>query len=453
MIPISSAFRQKIDASSRYMIAEITLVMRDDAGNIAHTVVLTDEEISSFDLLEEITSNEELPFGGVSANEFAFSLDNIDKRFTPSNASGPYYGYLKPGVEVIARLGLEVATDVFEYVPLGIFYVAEWRAPSQDVTASITAYDKLFNLLEEPVPMLRVVENTTIKNLFTDLFLALDFTLPNILVDNRLNIPVPFGFAASGTVKDALDKLSEAGMCTVAITRSNQVAITSSIHTDSSSLEWTDDNQVITIDNPEKFNAIYGALSVAIHEPSLRRSSDLVSLSNLDLASGSVTLEKTQFSKMPVVTVESASLNNTKGSFVEEFNYGSDNMTILLNNPLTVKEVVTVVVKGVYCLFTKRELITNIPSINTKKQLNIDNDLIQTAAHAQKVTDVLLRYMTDPFALYEADARGNPALTTGDVITLSSEVDAISPTAIRIFRSTLRYDGSIEASIVGRKVI
>lgn len=422
-----------------------------NAGLIT-SLVLTDEELVDLELLEEVTSDEALPYGGVSSNELAFSVDNLKSYFSPAFLQGPLAGLIGPGVVVQGYLGLEVSPLSFEYVPLGTFMVAEWRAPSQGVDAAITAYDRLYDLNQEPVPMLRMERNTTVAKLFGKLFISLGIPSEEFEIDNNINAIIPYGYVPQGTVGEALNYLCQAGLCRVRIARNNKIIVSSRDITKKATVRWTDEKQILAIDNPEKLNAIFGRVSVSINEPSLRRSTDLASMSNIGIPPGAVHLENAEFSKNPVMLVESVNINKVDKIQVGTAAYGTHHLSVTMGNQSSAIEFVSVSVQGIYCDFIKRELVKEIPSAKMKKQLTISNDLIQTATHAQTIMNTILPTVADTFSMFEMDVRGNPALELGDIINFTAPTIKVSDEYIEVFRIVLRYDGSIDGVISGRKI-
>jgi hypothetical protein len=421
-------------------------------AGIIDTLVLTDNEITDYELLEELTSDESLPFGGVSSNEFSFNINNPMFLFTPANSKGPLAGLLVPGAIINAYFGLEGVSNTFEYVPLGKYTISEWRAPSQGVDASVVGYDRLFDLSEEPVPMLRLEENTTVAELFIRLFIALGIPADEFEIDSNIISKIPYGFVPQGEVSDALKILSQAGMCRVSVNRLNKIIVKSFSPQKISNVDWTDNEQIVNIENPEKFNSLYGKVSVSINVPSLRRTNDLASVNDLEIPSGTSIFERAEFSKSPVLIIDDVALLNTKGSVLGEISYGTHHINIEIINSTASPEINSLLVKGVYCSFVKREFIEEANPKN-KKQLNVNNELIQTDAHAILIASSIIPYISDPFPFFELEIRGNPSLELGDIVKLNVSAANIEDVYIEIYRSTLRYSGAIEGSIVGRRVI
>lgn len=75
----------------------------------------------------------------LSKNAIEFEVDNSDGRWNPLNPSGmSKYLYERQTVKV--RYGLDTINGV-EWIPGGTFYLSEWRAPSNGISATFVARD------------------------------------------------------------------------------------------------------------------------------------------------------------------------------------------------------------------------------------------------------------------------------------------------------------------------
>lgn len=113
-------------------------------ASLGHILTLTKNEILSF-------SHEqygELNSGELPKNSVTFSLDNIDGRWNPSNPVG-MEKYLSERQKVIVRYGMDVNGSV-EWIDAGMFYLSEWRAPSNGLEATFVARDVFEYLLNTP---------------------------------------------------------------------------------------------------------------------------------------------------------------------------------------------------------------------------------------------------------------------------------------------------------------
>lgn len=75
-------------------------------------------------------------------NEIQFSLDNVNGEYDPYNEQG-MAKYLMSRQEVKARYGLKLDDGSVEWIPGGTFYLSEWYAKQNGLTADFTARDLL----------------------------------------------------------------------------------------------------------------------------------------------------------------------------------------------------------------------------------------------------------------------------------------------------------------------
>lgn len=74
--------------------------------------------------------------------EINFSIDNIDGEYNPNNTEG-ISKYLTERQEVKARYGLRLDDGSVEWIDGGTFYLSEWYAKQNGITADFTARDLL----------------------------------------------------------------------------------------------------------------------------------------------------------------------------------------------------------------------------------------------------------------------------------------------------------------------
>ena len=74
--------------------------------------------------------------------EIKFSIDNVDGEYNPHNPEG-MAKYLMERQEVKARYGLKLDDGSIEWIPGGTFYLSEWYAKQNGITADFTARDLL----------------------------------------------------------------------------------------------------------------------------------------------------------------------------------------------------------------------------------------------------------------------------------------------------------------------
>ena len=75
-------------------------------------------------------------------NEIKFSIDNVDGEYNPFNEQG-MAKYLNERQEIKARYGLKMSDGSVEWINGGTFYLSEWYAKQNGLTADFTARDLL----------------------------------------------------------------------------------------------------------------------------------------------------------------------------------------------------------------------------------------------------------------------------------------------------------------------
>ena len=75
-------------------------------------------------------------------NEIKFSLDNVDGNYNPYNPNG-IAKYLMERQAIKVRYGLKMDDKSVEWIKGGTFYLSEWYARQNDITAEFTARDVL----------------------------------------------------------------------------------------------------------------------------------------------------------------------------------------------------------------------------------------------------------------------------------------------------------------------
>lgn len=115
---------------------------RIDSVMFGQCIVFTKNEIVSY-------SHEQSgsPLGTeLSKNAIEFEVDNSDGRWNLLNPTG-MGKYLYDQQRVTVRYGLETVNGV-EWVQAGVFYLSEWKAPVNGITASFAARDAIGFMLE-----------------------------------------------------------------------------------------------------------------------------------------------------------------------------------------------------------------------------------------------------------------------------------------------------------------
>lgn len=451
MIDTSAAYKAAISADARRMVPKVEVYFD---GDTQPATTFQGEDVVSINLLEESRAVSNNPLGLVSANEVTISFDNSNRDFTPTNPAGAYYGKLKPNVKVVPYLGLVLPDTSIEYIPLGVFRTGDWSSPSSSVEATVTCYDRLYLIGDQDVPMLPVKQGTTIGEMFVDLFTALGLTSAEYNIDASLNQAVAIGWLPKGKVRNALQVLAVAGNCSVTADRYGVIRVRSNFVTGTSVETWTDNNQVITAENPQKYLDCYSKVNVNYYQPYIKPSDSLLKIENLTIPNGGIKLVDVAFTAGPVAVVDQVRLIGAKNADISSIQFGAWTTTIAISNTAEAESVTLEIIGRIVDSMISTYKIQDDEAIDSfgDKTFPVKNYLIQNLNVAKNYAVELLQYVKDPLANITVTARGNPALEIGDVIEIQNPTDKIGTVDIVPYRFGLNYDGALNAKLEARKV-
>lgn len=166
----------------------------------------TGEKLISLKVVEEM----DLLASTVPSNELSFTLDNSDQYFNILNPDG-VYRFIVPNQEMRAELGLLIGESKYEWIPMGKYYLSDWKVEEGAMTSTFTGHD-LFTQLD----LIDIQPSTVPTNLYT---LAQNvFSQAGVedykLDDTLKNIPTT-GFTDVTKARQALQYIAIAGECVV----------------------------------------------------------------------------------------------------------------------------------------------------------------------------------------------------------------------------------------------
>lgn len=185
-----------------------------DAGIV---LTYTDDNLIRCSLAEEIdpiASNVVIP-------EFEFTVDNSGKEFDILNPSG-IYASLQLRQRIYAEIGLNL-TGRTEYVPLGLFYLSEWRADTGALTATFRGRSKL-DLLD--ATNYEQLTPQTSYNLYTMAVAVLTAAgISNYSIDTALQSISTNGLIQKTSCREVLQAIAIAAQATIRVTRDDVLRI------------------------------------------------------------------------------------------------------------------------------------------------------------------------------------------------------------------------------------
>lgn len=255
-----------------------------DAGIV---LVYTNEELIRFNLAEEmdpIASNLVIP-------EFEFTVDNSSSEFDPLNPSG-IYASLQLRQRIFGEIGLNLS-DRVEWVPLGLFYLSEWRSDQGGMTATFRGRSKLDLLESNYFEQLTPQTGYSLGTMAIQVLSAAG--IGNYSIDPALLSISTNGLIKKSTCREVLQLIAIAAQATIRITRDDVLRI-----------ETTRANSVAGTVTFDEY----------LEEPQIDQGKQVHSgtvsyFTTLDTATGSVTVTDSNVSNGEVITLDSNTLINT----------------------------------------------------------------------------------------------------------------------------------------------
>jgi len=446
----SQDYRDAIQADVRQFVPRVEIFF-DGEGE--PPLVLNGDEVIAISMLEEAKSDEQVAAGFVTSNEMRLVMENSDRRFSPVNKASPYYDKIRPAVKIKPYLGIVLPDDSVEELPLGVFWTDDWQAPAGSLEATAVCYDRLYDLMAQDVPMLPVMPNTTIGEMFARLFRALGLEDEEFMIGPRLDIPVRLGWFPRGKVGQALNLLSVAGSCSVVANRVGVIEVRSTFGLGLPTVSWTDNDMVISTHNPQKYREVFSCVSIEYAIPYVDESDEVLRINRFELPNGVTRFDNVAFRQSPVANVESVEIIGTTEAYINDFEYGATSMNLEIVNPDEAHEV-EIRVTGRPVGVNESVLSLEDPEAVAefgKKTLEIENFLIQSRRLARTYARAFVEYVKNPRTTFDIESRGDPSIGVNDYVQIVNPSDKIdTAVVVRPMRINLDFDGALRARIDAR---
>ena len=443
---VSEEFINAVNAPTRTWLIEVRVYFH---GEDEEPTIFGVDDVVSFDLLEELVTNESNFLGTISANELSLELSNVDRRFTPTNVDSEYHNLLVPGVKVEPFLGLKYTTvDGIreEYVGLGTFWSDDWDADSNAMEVDTTCYDRMYFTGQQYVPGLRVQENITAKQLFELLFESMD--IEDYIVEGLDDVEVT-GWIPQGKLKDVLQELAQ-GIAYVDVTRTGKfrvrpLSIIQGTLPPVATLKDTE--QITSAKVPVRYKEMYQKINVKQHRVGLGEKQEVLSLEGeLEQHGGTEEIEEATFDEDVTAKVDSVQLLSEQELELQDLaihSWGVD-AVIKNNNPEPAEFNLSII--GTPLKVTTRSFKTVNEELTeySDKELVVDNHLVQTKDTAKQIRDILSKITSNKTNVVDVELRGNPAIAVGNTVLITDPSDKLKDETAILMQRRLSYDGGIE---------
>lgn len=410
---------------------------------ITSTQHYSEEDLMSFDLLEELTYEDDIQaLGGVSANELSAVLNNTNKDFYFNNEKSLVAKQLKKNRKVVAWLGAEVVPGSIEWYKLGVFWTYNWEVPVGSLTARLVAFDTLGLLNTLPYENHQVYSNKSIGYMAEAILNDAKLKLPSLAfsVDQSLyDVTIPKAWFFAGSYMLALNRLAGCYPMHVYCDRDGGIRVAAHagayLHPYDT---WKDADTIIGKSYPTLYTTAPNVLNVSISSVT-SASSEVLRYTNSFVVNGP--MSEPYLFMGPVENVSSVAVDCDAGVTYTYTAY-SWGLRVNFDGSGTVRSIVasgTSLTLAVNAVHTK----TNATSVQLDGPIRRDivHDFIQTPEHAALVANAVMQAaLTDKYCV-EVDYRGDIAIALNDPVVIK---DGIATTDhYRVRRQELFFNGAL----------
>lgn len=398
-------------------------------------VVTTGNYLISASLLEEAQAESQTILGQVSSNELSFDLYNDTKIFTPTNPDSPYYGKITKGIKVVAY-GRAYTGDQ-EWDALGTYYVKEWSTMASGLVASVTAYDKLYDVFDAPLPLYYVTKDVVIKDFYTEYFNRLHITAN---IDNSLTYTLQYAYML-GNNKDFLNDLSNGALAMCHGNRQDGVNVISRLGARSLRATLTDSDQIINITTTQSIDTGYDGVSVTCNSKQESSDTSLLNIKDQALESGNTALNNLSILNTPMVRLNHVSVVGNGTVHAQSVTATPDKVNLNMVNEESTSQLVDITVNGTYL-----QTVSSVEADEGSNLLKLDSDYLQTQEQCSSAIEYLQKAISIATPMLTVETRGNFKLLLGDKIRVNSSKFKTDFTGI-IIRSKCSYDGGLRCTL------
>lgn len=419
------------------------------------------EELCSFDITEEreISNDNSIPVGNISASEASICLENIGRKFDANNSYSRLYGSVKPNALVDIEIGVETSTGI-EYIPLFKGWVTEWDVPEDSKQASTTAQDRLNLLTQTYITTSTVQEGLTFFDWFELVLQDAGLANTEYNIDTTLDgtdYIIPYGWLSNVTHRSALETIAQGCSATVWVDRDGLIQVKPINSFSGTSVETFTRSDYSSKSNQPVYGGVYNSVTVT--------TSPLVKTTDTTVyESGSTDPETATASKDTTVTiyytdepvddhVVSISPAVSGVSITSQSNYSWGSTIKVTNTNVVDTDFQLLVVGSIYEVSGQKTVnSTDEDSINDNGTIEFeypDNDFLQSKTLAKAIADDLVASFKDPQRdlTLGFDVGGNPSIELGDTITIT---DAYTSKDYKIISTDISYDGGLGITHTGR---
>lgn len=368
-------------------------------------------------------------------SEISFSIDNSDGSYDPNNTES-FAKYLMERQKLKAKYGYKIG-DKIEWIDSGTFYISEWNAPQNGLTADFTARDLLEFMTDTYYKGLYDPMGTSLYDLAERVLQDADLPLDDDggvkwIIDESLKNIYTIAPLPVDTHANCLQLIANAGGCVLYQDRSGILHIE----------KWlaTEPDYHISLFNSYSKSDI--ELTKPLKQVEVPYYTYSVSTDESELFKGAMAISGTQ----EVVITYSGSATNVRATVVG----GTLNSATYYTNTCVLKITasgdVVITVNG-YSLETSSVAVIT-PSGDSGETVTVDNPLITNQERASAVGTWVEGYMKNRMIL-SSKWRADPRLDALDMVTNDNSYNS---NTVIMTNVNYEYNGAFRGSGEGRVI-
>lgn len=397
---------------------------------------LSSNYLVSLELTEEVAATSNTPVGTPSANEVSFELYNNGGLFNPLNKNGTYYNKIKVGTKVIVycRLIDIEGVEEYEWDQLGVFYVADWQTDITGASASVVAYDTLYNLLTENLTKMPITPEQTYKSLWEDFFKANNMT---VTVGDGLLEKLSYGYVIENNNKFLQDfTLGSFAFCFCDHAGNPMVKVIEPSAT--ATHELTDNDQIFSVKSDQSIISEYDGVTLIYNKTQLSDAKEILSVKEQQLTGGTQSFNNQTFSATPVYAVVYTSITSENQIHLTTFEANAHSVDYTITGTDGQFDI-----SFCGCVVEKVEMTLEDLGENL---LSVNSAYIQNETRARSIKTSIRKYILTSVPYIELEIRGNPKYNIGDTVHIVSASNDLDFTGI-LLRQKYTYDGGLSSTI------
>ena len=436
MLSITGIDPAYFDRSSRAITAKIEIFF--DGLDEDPVEILPSNYLVDFELTEEAGAESSNPLGSVSSNELLFSLTNYDDIFSPANGESPYHDKIKTGVPVKVWLKPDLP-GVLNWIPMGVFFVANWNCRLGAGIADVTCSDKVQELLRAPIPDMDVLVGQTFGAIFLNAFRCYGYDATEVVIDPLLTASVPYAFIRFSDTAAYLQCLTEAAISFVGTNRYGKL-IAKKFLRNLPVAVFRDTDQIMSLNLEQSILKTYDGVQLKFVLPQLSDVREVLVVDELPIPGARVEHDTLLYDK-PVFNVSGMYIYCDEDVVIDS--YSATIKGVKITTVLTDAQSATAkfVVSG-----KNVDLINQELSDAANNVFSIENVYVQTPEYASEYKGHLERFVSSDIPTMSLETRGNPLLEVGDTVRIESLRYGIYFSGI-IKRQVFKYNGGLSCSV------